>query len=156
MSNYKIEKLKQKGFIYLWRYKSLRKSLLGWHITADKEGCKFIIDLIQLILDSGYSSKYVFTLLEADQKIVSVPNFNEPWKSATILTLKYSQKIADKNHWELVYSNNRVTIIPGENKLKELQKGFIDILNRKGDYAIGTENNKEEFNNNLLWFWWKL
>ncbi len=43
-----VKMLKQKGQIFLWRYKDNTRNYPGWHLCADCEGCQFVFEVLNL------------------------------------------------------------------------------------------------------------
>jgi hypothetical protein len=138
-------KWKQSGTVYLWRYEENPKNYRGWHLTADSEGVRSLLELIDLMLKSNdEASRTIKTDIPTENEL-KVPNCKKKAISTTKIVLLNKKDNSD--YWSISEAPGVVTLEAGDKALGQLKDGLIDIQNNKGDYFIG-ENGHE------LWFWW--
>jgi hypothetical protein len=148
MSDTSVQKWKQEGHVYLWRYAGERKRYAGWHLAADPIGCRSLLALIDLMLKAPYGSRAEIRLSRASESITRVVGYNAPVRSAAFLVLVHRQGAAAGEDWSLSAEGKHVTISAGEKALRELRAGVEAIARGEGDYAIGGKA--------PLWFWWTI
>jgi hypothetical protein len=151
MSDVTIDKWKQQGNLYLWKYLENARNYPGWHMTANRSACQNLADLIEKMLSSPWSSQKVLNTEPPNEKILQVPNNRggkAHWEAAQSLILKYPKKhkVTDDSFLLKEYKNT-VELSLGKNSLELLRQGILEIPEGKGDYTIGTDEI-------MLWFWW--
>ncbi len=149
----KIEKFKVNGKVYAWTYKDNQRNYPGWNFTLDKNACKSLTELLDLMNTCEWSSKKSFGLEIPNELQISLPNNqngNAAWKTVSKLTFNH-RKNESENHWLIKKSENGIEIQFGINKLTELQNAIKGIPKGEGDFAISSENDE-----NILYFWWNL
>ena len=134
--------------IHLWKYLENKKNYPGYHITADKEGCRALLKQ----LDVDTQKEFGIVLNPVDKMALKVPN-NMGGKaeyeeySKLIITVK---EVSNKDRKLFNISDNSpcLTITLSNDQKRNLVKGIKDISNGWGDYSIGPGRD------NLLFFWW--
>lgn len=142
----KWKEWKQRGSISLWHYEGFPKNYRGYHLTADREGCEFLLGLIGLFWNEGYPARKKIILDAPTPAMLAVPNCGLKCIPAGRLELCFLRDQGD-GHWSVTGSEGEVIIETGANGLKDLERGIMDISHGQGDWAMGS--GKES-----LWFWW--
>ncbi len=145
MNNMNTNKWKQSGRLYLWRYEDNPKNYCGWHLTADSEGVRSLLELIGLMLKSKDESYRTIKLYQTTGHELRVPNCRSRAISCSKLILK--NKKDNEDNWNISDQQGIATIVAGDDSLSNLMAGLLDIQRGRGDYFIGT-------NGHELWFWW--
>jgi hypothetical protein len=57
MADPDIEKWTQRGSILLWHYEGFPKNYCGYHLTADQDGCVFLIGLVERFRNAQYPAR---------------------------------------------------------------------------------------------------
>lgn len=151
MSDPQVDKWKQTGTVYCWRYRDNARNYPGWNIAADKEGCAELLSLIDLMEAAPYSSSKTIRLTPPTDDVLSVPNNRlgeARWTAARSLSLRYPKGKVEPDHWDLEREGDTLTLSIGEAKLRELRSGVEDMMAGEGDWGIG-ESDEE-----ILFFWW--
>lgn len=152
MSDVNVDKWKQKGDLYLWRYLENSRNFPGWHLTANDICCFALNELFETMLAAHWSSEKTLTLSEPTKEVLSVPNNRggaARFKYANLLIIKHLKEEVANNYFALEAENKQVRFSVGSDKLKLLKNCIYRITKREGDYAINV-------NETRLWFWWLL
>jgi hypothetical protein len=150
-----VERWKQSGQIFFWTYLDNKKNYPGWHLTADRAGVDFFLQLFEKMANAKWSSFKNINISRPAPNILKVPNNmngRARWRSPKIFKLKHPKGLVPNNYWHLDVKENSVILSVGVDKLNELRNGVENIINNKGDYAIGSD--EELCKNDLcVWFW---
>ena len=134
---------KQTGKIFIWRYDGNPKNYRGWHMSADKLGCKSLLELLEIY--KQYNTDVWRTLQlstpTSEQYLVPSRRFIPIIESK--LTI---QKNENSEFWKIEKIRSKLMIETGTNNLAKLISGVNDVMNNKGDYFIGSKGQE-------LWFW---
>ena len=150
MPDINVERWKQEGHFYLWKYEENTRNYPGWHMHADKEGCCGLTELIDRMLESQWGSQKILDVTPPTARVLSVPNNRgreARWIVAQFLVLKYPKGKVEDEHFIFEKQANGVVLSVSQQMLEQLREGIIGIPHDKGDYAIGDRHNR-------LWFWW--
>lgn len=148
-----IEKWKQQGDIWIWRYIIQSKNYAGLHFTADSAACKSFKHLIRLMKEAQWPSTKIL--------LISAKPFIDPtgygYKKTVLKTIKikYRKNLVAEDHWQIDWDGTKrnPTLSLGAKKLNELEKGVSDVEKGYGDYSIGPVE-KSYLPDMSLWFWW--
>jgi hypothetical protein len=146
MSDQLVDRWKQAGSLYLWRYAAARRDYEGWHLTADADACRSILDLLDRMLAAPYSSRKEISLGRVAEGVTRVVGCNAPVRPATTLIL-VAPRGERPEEWSITAAGNRVTLWSGQEGLRALRAGLEAIERGEGDYSFGAPP---------LWFWWHL
>jgi hypothetical protein len=144
------ELYKFKGKLHLWKYLENQSNFPGINLTADRDGCKSIIELLTLFKSSINKPTKTLTLYPTTQKIASVGTSKSKFKSFSSLTLDFIKE--DENIWtveEVV--NDEIKISFSLFYLDELEQAIKRVKVGEGDFPIADKKYK-----NVLYFWWYL
>jgi hypothetical protein len=143
-----IEKYKSYGSVYIWQYREKNPKRRHWNLTADEDGCSSLIELLELMQNSRFSSKKLFKTTSPTNQQISIPNNRNPeWHSKPALSLR---SLKENNcGWMLTAKNDSLEIVFCKEKLSELMEAIVKIKGGDGDFAISDDND-----NNVLYFWW--
>lgn len=144
-----VNRWKQMGRIFLWRYPRHRKKHEGWHFTAEEIACDQLIILIDAMRKASGETHRTIALTHPDPAIWSVPNFGAPLKETLgPMTLHFAPSFDDL---QLVQDGDRMLLRIGEARADELLDAIRDVHAGEGDYAIWPNQKKAS---PPLWFWW--
>jgi hypothetical protein len=141
-----VKRWRLRGHVYLWRYKGNAQNYPGWHLTADVAGCGSLLELIDLIGTSRFSSQAKVLLSVPGHPQLSAPNAGLPYTAAKSLDLYHSPTKLAPDHWQLEEINGRVCLEFGRKGLIDFRQGIVDVARYEGDYSIGSAGQQ-------LWFW---
>ncbi len=150
MPDENVNKWKQEGRLYLWRYIENTQNYPGWHLTADDTCCHSLADLIERMLAARWSSQKSLVVTPPTKEVLSVPNNRGGaaiWKAVGILILRYPKDKVGDEHFSLKENGDEIILSAGRENLKLLKKWILGIPKGEGDYAI-------EIGQTRLWFWW--
>lgn len=153
MSDASVDKWRQEGHLYVWKYKENVRNYSGWNLTADNVCCRSFADLIERMLSARWSSQKVLNVSPPSMNVLRVPNNHggkARWESAQSFVLKHPKDKVPEDFFSLEEDGNAVNLSVGKQKLEMLHKGILGIPEGKGDYAIGSKSSREPH----LWFWW--
>jgi hypothetical protein len=139
-----INKWKQSGNIYIWRYRDNPKNYQGWHLSANNSGCISISELLQALIDSPPEANRTVQLSVPTDKQFCVPNCNRKPIAETKLRMV---KSGISEEWSLTKNEDKLQLDIGTVYLHKFISGLADIQRNKGDYFIGRKDQE-------LWFWW--
>ena len=142
-----VRRWRLQGNVYLWRYKGNARNYPGWHLTADAPGCASLLELIDVMRHSQFSSEAPIALSQPTPREIGVPNAPLEHVPATSLTVYHSPTKLAADHWRLTESNGRVRLEVGHDSLSELLNEIANVAHHEGDYSIGAIGQE-------LWFWW--
>jgi hypothetical protein len=138
----------QQGSIYFWKYKT--DGWLGseWHFTADPDGCYFLLELFDRMSRSEFICEFVIALTPVTQKILSVPNYDSPYKNMTELRFIYHPSGSHYYEWNIADNKNSVEISLGKAMLEEWRRAVNNADRGIGNYSIGINEDHTVF------IWW--
>ncbi len=152
MSDANVERWKQEGHFYLWKYEENTRNYPGWHMNSDNEGCRSLAELIDRMLKAQWSSQKLLNVTLPTARVLCVPNNRggeARWKAPQFLVLKYAKGKVEDDHFIFEKQENGIVLSVGRQMLEQIREGIVGILQGKGDYAIGDRDNG-------LWFWWQV
>jgi len=150
MPDENVNKWKQHGQVYFWRYVENTRNYPGWHLTADKTFCDGFADLTDRMLNAPYNSQKSLTVALPTKEVLRVPNNHgglAGWKAPKLLILKHQKDNVSKYYSLLEEIENTVILGLSRRNLEELKECVSEIPHGKGDYSI-------EIGDTVLWFWW--
>jgi hypothetical protein len=155
MANHLIDRWKQKGAAYLWRYATQRRNFPGWNFTADAVGCQSLIELIDLMLSNEWSATQTIRLHQPTDSIASLPGLDGSWHAANILSLKYPSAKAPAALWECSDGRDPVLTV-GRDKLIDLRSAMMSVSQNIGDFCLHSEEQPAQGTDTkhlAIWFW---
>ena len=139
MPDENVDKWKQQGRLYLWRYIENARNYPGLHLTADDACCHSLADLIERMLSARWSSQKSLVVTPPTKEVLSVPQNRggeAGCKSPSNLILKYPKDKVDGEHFSLEENGHAVILSAGSRKLELLKEGVLKIPKGEGDYSI--------------------
>lgn len=130
---------------HIWRYKDNQRNYPGYHLSADAEGCRALLDWLR-----SRKARPEFRLKTATPEVLSVPNNQEglaAYVSCTLLKLQVRQDV-DRGHFVFSEVSGRLSLECSQQQVECIIKGVEDIQRGEGDYCIGAGSQQ------ALWFWW--
>ena len=137
------------GRVCLWRYRGRTGNYAGFHLSADPAGCDQLLTLLGALATARAPRIGNVVLDPVTADVLAVPN--DP-----------RGEISAYRHWDLVVDpkfdperlhffvmNDRVRTELSTVQTESLIAGVEDIRARRGDYAIGDDDEHQ------LWFWWQ-
>src|SRR5688572_30111766 len=94
-----VKRWELRGHVYLWRYKGNARNYPGWHLTADAPACVALIELVDLMGGSRFSSSSPVPLSPPTEHQVGVPNAPLPHVAVEALELYHSPTKVTPDHW---------------------------------------------------------
>jgi len=146
MSDPKIDAWKPRGAIYIWHYEGFPKNFPGYHLTADQQGCIFLLGLFERFRGTHYPAHKKFPLLPPTPNHLAIPNCPKAAIPARLAEFRF-QRDFPNDYWSMSEADGMVAIETGATGLSALERGILDILLGKGDWFTGQGNH-------CLWFWW--
>jgi len=144
-----VERWKQNGSLYLWRYLENTRNFPGWHLSADDLFCQSFADLTEKMLAARWNSQKTLLVTPPSSRILNVPNNRggeAQWKSAQSLLLKYPKDKVAEDYFSLEEVEGNVVLSVGAQKLRLLCECILGTRQGKNDYSIGIKDLQ-------LWFW---
>jgi hypothetical protein len=137
------------GRICLWRYRERTRSYPGFHLSADAKGCEQLLKLLGGLAKVRAPQIATVTLDPVTAAVLAVPNIRD----ATASAFRHWDLIADPRfdpeRFHFTVMNDRVRSELSSVQIESVAAGVLDIRDRRGDYAIGDEDEQQ------LWFWWQ-
>ena len=133
----------------MWRYRERTRNYPGYHLSADTQGCDQLLKLLGDLAKVREPRLATVTLDAVTADVLAVPNNRD----ADVSTYGHWDLIADPRfpperlHFTVL--NDRVRSELSAVQIESLAAGVLDMRERRGDYAIGDEDE------HLLWFWWQ-
>lgn len=146
MADAKITKWGQRGVMSLWHYEGFPRNYPGYHLTANSDGCAFLIGLFKLFRNAKYPARRDIALNPPSSAILAIPNCHQPCVPARRVEFRFRRDFED-THWTIAESRGEVVIELGMDGLNALEQGASDMLRGEGDWCIGAGTES-------LWFWW--
>lgn len=142
----------QHGNVSVWRYAGNARGFDGWHVTADADGGRSLLALIDLLTEANDVSLYrTLKVMHPTPAILRVPNHRDvPVIAPARWRLRYAQ---DHEDWSLVADGDVLECVLGQARMKQMRASVEAMLRGDGDFAIGTAR-KRRPDRHLLWFWW--
>ena len=154
MSDRNVQRWRQRGAVFLWRYRDEPRNYPGWHLSADPAGSESLLELFRLMRDAAHSSEQRISISDPTARVLSVPNYTrggDHWQSARRWHVVYPKGRASVDEWKLVFAGSELRLSIGERYLLSLIQGVEDLAAGRGDYAISGEDADSP---DCLWFWW--
>ena len=142
---------KQRGLISIWRYTEFAKAFGGWHLSANDEGIRSLLQLVPA-LQAAPNLYRTLTITPPSKRLLRVPNYQQgraKWEAPAKLQLRFA---SDPGVWELLEDAELPQFTIGDEYLPELIRGLEGIPKGDGDYSIGPMQRGQT----RLWFWWWL
>ena len=150
MADENVDRWKQQGLVYFWRYTENARNYPGWNLTADQTFCEGFADLIDRMLNAPYNCQKSLTVALPTKKVLGVPNNrggSAKWKAPGSLVLKHRKGNVPEDISFVEESENTVIVGASRRDLEVLRECVSEIPKGKGDYSI-------EIGDVALWFWW--
>jgi hypothetical protein len=145
MSDPAVSKMKPYGRASVWTYGENR-NFPGWHLCCNRQASAFLISLIDVMLAAKWPANkkvplVVDAILTAATGCTAAPRF------ARSLEIRFA-KANEAGLWRLEEREGDISLSLGEDSIKALRKGIVDLTSGNGDYSIGDDPS--------LWFWWEV
>jgi len=126
---------KQRGTVYLWRYREHVRDFPGWHMTADAEGCASLLELLDAFKRARWSCDALVHLTPPTDEILSLANqwVREARRHAQQrLRLKYPKEKVAEDFWSLTADGCEAALLIGRSRMDEFYSGIGSILEGEG------------------------
>lgn len=123
--------------------------MFGFHLSADEEGCKGLLELLTLMEHARYPSLKEIRLV----KPVTAPIHAGDLASAETFVIRYPKGRVFDEHWELDRDGRQVRLAVGLAYLHALQEGVAEIQSGLGDYSLGPRVEGDEETHLWVWGW---
>jgi hypothetical protein len=153
MADPSVEKWKQDGKLYVWKYRDASPNYSGWHMSADSKGCETLLDLLDRMLSAKWPSKKNLIITRPGKTELAAPNVRGGAAkviSPSNLTLAYPKGQVDGKYWSLDFLKPNLSLRLGLAKVGQLLESVRAMSEGQGDFCIGPD---EKTQGSLLWFW---
>lgn len=125
---------------------------MGWHFTADRDGCESLMELADLLLGLETPMKRLITLGTPTSAVTHLPV--DP-KGGRIVAARRLRFVIDPNdrpeYWSLAQKGEEVEFQLGQDKLNEWRSALARVQQGDYDFAIGHSGRKAK--EQSFWFW---
>ena len=138
----------QRGHLWVWRYRDPGRNCRGWHFSADPEGCRSIMRLLDT-MKAGDACHRTLKLAPVTDDVLAVPNY--PRES---LGRFEKLRIAFQPEAEELTMNpedDRLVLMFGNARLRKLVAAFAEVEVGRGDFGIAPTDNRRS---DPWMFWW--
>jgi hypothetical protein len=146
-----IEKWRQVGRLFLWRYGKRAVNKNGWQIAADMPGSANLGELLSLIGAAQHPVRRALIITQPSLAMTQIPNASfvaaGVW-SPKHLKISFDRRLAS-DLWSIDELGEHVTLTFGPKWFADLCQAAVDMGKRKGDYSIGPNGSEHG-----LWIWW--
>jgi hypothetical protein len=139
-----------RGSLHLWKYLEQQSNYPGFNLTADKDGCDSMIELLTCFKNVDHKPTKTITLNLTTPEIARVGTTKSKFKTFSTLTLNLIDK--EENIWiveEQPYGEIKISF--SRFYLSELVNAIERVRVHEGDFSIADKKRK-----NILYFWWYL
>lgn len=137
------------GRVCVWRYRERSSNYPGFHLSADRHGCDQLLALLATLANARTPQIANVALDPVTPAVLAVPNIRD----AAVSTYRHWELVVDPRfpperlHFSAINDRLRTELSPVQ--VESIAGGVQDIRERRGDYAIGDEDEHQ------LWFWWQ-
>ena len=126
MTDRSVDRWKQAGHLWVWRYLSDSRKYRGLHLTGDQPGCDSLLQLIEHMLDSKWPSSK--KLILSKEAIPDPTRFVPKKKRLSTLKLKHIKDTGPTDHWNLLLDSDGANAVleVGSDKMLDLKR--VQIL----------------------------
>lgn len=135
---------KQKGNLYLWRYKDNPKNYPGWQFAGDRVGVKSFCELLNLMQKEERNVKRTIQFSTPTEKELTIPGCNSKIVSESKAVLHC--EVEGSIEWCIKPYGDSMDIIADPYSIKGLRESLNKWLNGENDFSFGHAKNQ-------LWFW---
>ena len=128
--------------MFLWRFPDDVRNYPGWNCTADKDGCRSLLDLFALKAVARWGAKTDIALSTPTGANASLPGCGGKWLSAGRLRLHYPKGEVTDNLWRWDGSLQSPTLTIAKSKLDALWHAFESVAAGRGDFCIRADDQK--------------
>jgi hypothetical protein len=118
MGDVRVDRWRQRGLVYLWRYRDRPKNYPGWHLAADSLGNESLRDLMDLMQKSPYATECAVSITPATHAVLAVPNY---WRGQAQAAVTWRIKtLTGEEHaseWRIDFEDGQVLHTIGSQNL---------------------------------------
>ena len=137
------------GRVCLWRYRDRARSYPGFHLSADPAGCDQLLTLLGALAKARAPRIGNVVLDPPSPDVLEVP----PNRGTPVTGYRYWDLVVDPRfdpeRLQFRVMHDRVRTELSTVQVESLMAGVEDMRARRGDYAIGDDDEHQ------LWFWWQ-
>lgn len=147
VTSHALQDWRQQGLVSLWRYVGANHSYKGWHLSADVDGRRSLLALLNTFSDGSYVPHRTVSMSTPSKALLAVPGrMFSGVESVSKLRLASS---AAPTEWLLTASLGEVSLTVGEAWRGKLCDAISALSMGDGDFRIGPEDREQG-----IWFWW--
>lgn len=135
-----------KGRVLLWKFGPEHRNYIGWNLTADEEGCTFLVELLEGMQASAMPPSARITTVPATTPLVKAVTGSRPLMTVSRLILHYRK--GEPQLWITGEEEGALVITFGDREVALLQTALLRVVKGESDFAIGDEKDDQ-----LLYFW---
>jgi hypothetical protein len=158
MSDTNVNRWKQEGSLFVWRFQENIRNYPGWHLSADHVGANSIIDLLDRMLAAQWGSEKLLKVMPPPVEVLRVANNmggKARWESPHSMLIKYPKGKVTDDYWSLEGDDELVFAV-GQTGLSLFRHSMTRLLTKEKDFSIGPPDKmatRAEWNKMCLWFW---
>lgn len=147
MTDWKEDHWKQTGRLVMWEYDQASKGYRGMHLTCDREGCRSVISLLEQLLDSSRPRSRTLAVSKPTENELKILNYSGGtfWSPSRVRLVGHLEE-EKQNMFELERDDDKIVILLGRKKLKELINCFQRLLNGDMDFSLLGDTKKVRLN----------
>jgi hypothetical protein len=158
MSNPLVNRWRQRGNVYLWRFDDHVRNDPGWNFTADEDGCASLLELLTLMADDDRTARVAIQLSKPSDDIqrLGLGVGTGKLRAPRHFTLEYPPTKVPPGFWQWTGTFRDPRLKLGRGKLIELISAVADVRQGIGDFEIGAADQKQhgfDFAKMSIWFW---
>lgn len=158
MSDINVNRWKQEGSLFVWRFQENIRNYPGWHLSADNVRANSMIDLLDRMLAAQWRSEKLLKVMPPPVEVLRVANNmggKARWESPHSMLIKYPRGKVTDDYW-LLEGNNELVFSVGQTGLRLFRYSMIRVLQKEKDFSIGPPDKmatRAEWNKMCLWLW---
>lgn len=143
---------------WVWRYRENTRNYPGLHFTGREPACEALIRCLDLLIAEGAGARRTIPLRRLDPSDEARISGGRSFVAFERLLLQLSSATAELQQLFVHYAKGRAVIEFTPASLLLLRKGFADVRNGYGDYAIAPDGKAgpigiRDHESLVLWFW---
>ena len=139
-----VYRWKQKGNLYLWRYRDNPKNYPGWQFTGDKEGVNSLCEILSLMLTEEKNVKRTIQLSTPSEVELSISGCTS--KAIPEMKVSLHCEVEEPIDWCIKPYADSMDILCSPFSARGLRESLKKWLSGENDFSFG-------HNANQLWFW---
>lgn len=158
MSDPYVDRWKQSGRLFVWRWSDESRNYPGWNVTADRSGAESLRQLFALMQRAEWSSQRALKVtnpvpgLVARRRVAIGGDLLVPRR----IIFKYRKTAVRPCYWHWEGNWTSPVLIFGSEMLQRLRNALDQIYDGIGDFRVGSQDQHLhgiDRVNVSIWFW---